>query len=171
MVLWWQSTTLFNTMPIRIQPNCVWRAVGDLGGPCHRPWSITRLNMSAPSKMSTLSGATNHWSASCNPCRCFHFALKGTGKVGNLVVILGSTAASTLQRHPEGVPALLELATWNYTLEWDTCTCTPYALLRMPSTWKLFVPRLDWVNLVVSRTVTPINWRQFIRIGLSMKQL
>ena len=103
---------------VRTQPNWVRSVVGYPGRPRHRPWSITQLNMSAPSIMCTLSRTPNCWSASCNPCRCFHFALKGTAcEVGNLVVTLGSTAASTFQRRPEGVPALLELTTWNETME------------------------------------------------------
>ena len=83
------------TTPVRTQPNWVRSAAGYPGGPRHQPWSITQLNMSAPNTMSTLSGTPNCWSASCNPCRCFHLPLKGTGEVDNSVMTLASTAAST----------------------------------------------------------------------------
>ena len=118
---------LLSCTPVRTQPNWVLSAVGDPWGHSHQPWSITWLKMSALTcnRMSTPSGTPNHWSSSCNPCRCFHFVLKGTGEVGNFIVTLGSTVASTLQQCPEDVPALLELATRNETMEWDTLCALP----------------------------------------------
>ena len=131
------------TIPEKTQPKYVSKAIGEQGGPCHQPWRTAQLNMYTPRSTSMFPGTTNPESARWRPYRCLQFLLNDPGVVCSLVVILGSTAASTFHRGPESLPTSTDflLATSSVTIEHEDSLCLGPPML---ATWTCWCWRGNW---------------------------
>ena len=128
------------TLSDNTQPKQVLIGKGEPGGSCRRPWSNTRVNMSALRSPSMYPSTTNSGSAKRRSDRSLQLVSIDTGIAGYLVVNRRRTVASAFHRCPENLPTFNDFwfATVSVTtdLEDSECSGPPIPANRTRWPWR-----------------------------------